>query len=49
MDKYSTYVGPGHWFELSDRYFRVGYGWETKEKLAAGLKNITSALSEAVE
>jgi len=49
MDKYSTYVGPGHWFELSDRYFRLGYGWEGKEKLAAGLKNITSALRESLE
>ena len=49
MDKYSTYVGPGHWFELSDRYFRLGYGWEAKEKLAVGLKNISSALRESLE
>lgn len=49
MDKYSTHVGPGHWFELSDRYFRLGYGWESKEKLAAGLKNIDSALRESLE
>ncbi|MGH9708016.1 MAG: aminotransferase class I/II-fold pyridoxal phosphate-dependent enzyme, partial [Candidatus Acidiferrales bacterium] len=44
LRKFSTYVGPGHWFELSDRYFRLGYGWEGKEKLARGLKNISSAI-----
>jgi aspartate/methionine/tyrosine aminotransferase len=49
LQEFSTYVGPGHWFELSDRYFRLGYGWETKEKLAAGLRNISSALAEALE
>lgn len=49
LQKFSTYVGPGHWFELSDRYFRLGYGWESKEKLAAGLRNISSALRESIE
>ncbi len=49
MDKYSTYVGPGHWFELSDRYFRLGYGWEPTEKLAPGLNNISSALNDCLE
>jgi len=49
LQKFSTYVGPGHWFELSDRYFRLGYGWETKEKLTAGLRNISSALRESLE
>jgi aspartate/methionine/tyrosine aminotransferase len=46
---YGTYVGPGHWFELPDRYFRLGYGWETKDRLAAGLRNISAALGASLE
>ena len=26
---HGTYVGPGHWFELDDRHFRLGFGWPT--------------------
>jgi len=37
-------VGPGHWFEMSDRYFRLGYGWPTRAELEAGLKGISTAL-----
>lgn len=39
-----TYVGPGHWFEMSDRYFRLGYGWPTRDDLADGLEAISRAL-----
>jgi aspartate/methionine/tyrosine aminotransferase len=45
--EYRTCVGPGRWFEMSDRYFRLGYGWEPNQKLATGLKNISSALELA--
>jgi aspartate/methionine/tyrosine aminotransferase len=41
---HAAYVGPGHWFEMPDRYFRVGYGWPTAEELAGGLAAISSAL-----
>lgn len=41
---HATYVGPGHWFEMPDRYFRLGYGWPTPEELAGGLAAISSAL-----
>jgi len=27
LAKYGTYVGPGHWFEVDDRHFRLGFGW----------------------
>ena len=47
QNKYRTSVGPGHWFEMSDRYFRLGYGWERKDKLVSGLRNISSALELA--
>ncbi len=39
-----TYVGPGHWFEMPDRYFRLGYGWPTAEELEGGLAGISAAL-----
>ena len=38
LEEFGTYVGPGHWFEMSDRYFRLGYGWEPTEKMIAGLR-----------
>ena len=47
--QFSTYVGPGPWFGLSDRYFRLGYGWEPFEKLSIGLANISSALEIATK
>lgn len=49
LNRFRTYVGPGHWFELNDRYFRLGYGWESKEKIVLGLKNISTALAASVE
>lgn len=46
-EKYKTFVGPGHWFEMDDRYMRIGFGWPEKEELKNGLGNISSALKEA--
>jgi aspartate/methionine/tyrosine aminotransferase len=40
---HGTYVGPGHWFELSDRYFRLGYGWPALAELHDGLAGLTAA------
>ena len=42
---HQTYVGPGHWFEESDRSFRLGFGWPTQQELKAGL----IALERAIE
>lgn len=39
-----TYVGPGHWFELPDVCFRLGYGWPSRDELQAGLQGISRAL-----
>ena len=47
LNKYSTYVGRGHWFEEDDRYMRIGYSWDKTEKLQKGLKNILKAAEEA--
>jgi aspartate/methionine/tyrosine aminotransferase len=44
LEEYGTYVGPGHWFEMSDRFFRLGYGWPTRFELEAGLGAISQAL-----
>jgi aspartate/methionine/tyrosine aminotransferase len=46
-DKYKTFVGPGHWFEMDRRYMRIGYGWPKTDELRRGLQNITRALKEA--
>jgi aspartate/methionine/tyrosine aminotransferase len=42
--QHGAYVGPGHWFEMSDRHFRLGYGWPTAEALEGGLLAISDAL-----
>ena len=39
-----TYVGAGHWFELPDVCFRLGYGWPTRVELKAGLRGISRTL-----
>ena len=44
---HGTYVGPGHWFEVSDRYFRLGFGWPTPAELAAGLEALLAAAGDA--
>ncbi|MGH3393387.1 MAG: hypothetical protein ACRDPO_01735 [Streptosporangiaceae bacterium] len=36
-------MGPGHWFEVSDRYFRLGYGWPSPAELRDGLAGLTAA------
>jgi aspartate/methionine/tyrosine aminotransferase len=44
LQEHGTYVGPGHWFEMPDTYFRLGYGWPTSDELEAGLVGISKAL-----
>jgi aspartate/methionine/tyrosine aminotransferase len=45
--RYSTFVGPGHWFEMDRRYMRVGYAWPRPEELTEGLENMRRTLEEA--
>ena len=47
-DKYGTFVGPGHWFEMDRRFMRIGYGWPKTEELKEGLAAISSALGEVL-
>ncbi|MEQ1785712.1 MAG: aminotransferase class I/II-fold pyridoxal phosphate-dependent enzyme [Acidimicrobiales bacterium] len=44
---HGTYVGPGHWFEVDDRHFRLGYGWPTEAELRAGLAGLSAAAAAA--
>lgn len=44
LEQYGTYVGPGHWFEMPDRYIRLGFGWPSKVQLAEGLAALTKAV-----
>ncbi|HWB27176.1 MAG TPA: pyridoxal phosphate-dependent aminotransferase [Chitinophagaceae bacterium] len=48
LQKYKTYVGPGHWFEQSKRNFRLGFGWETRAAFEKGLANIDKAIEESL-
>lgn len=43
LGEYGTYVGPGHWFEVDDRHFRLGFGWSSEKELRAGLDALTAA------
>ncbi len=47
LNKYATYVGRGHWFEEDARCIRIGYSWDTSDKLIKGLNNILKAIEEA--
>jgi len=47
LEKYSTYVGRGGWFEEGNRYMRIGYSWDKTEKLEKGLSNILKAIEES--
>jgi aspartate/methionine/tyrosine aminotransferase len=44
LGEHGTYVGPGHWFEMPDRYFRLGYAWPSADELEGGLAGISAAL-----
>ena len=44
VEELATVVGPGHWFERSDAYMRIGYGWPTRDRLVEGLGNISAAI-----
>ena len=48
LAEHGTYVGPGHWFEVDDRHFRLGFGWPTHAELAAGLTGLTDAAAASV-
>jgi len=44
---HGTYVGPGHWFGLDRRCFRLGFAWPETEELEAGLAGLLAAAAKA--
>jgi DNA-binding transcriptional MocR family regulator len=40
-------VGPGHWFEMDDRYMRIGFGYPTEAAMRQGLVNLDEAARHA--
>ncbi|HEV7526246.1 MAG TPA: aminotransferase class I/II-fold pyridoxal phosphate-dependent enzyme, partial [Acidimicrobiia bacterium] len=49
LAEYGTYVGPGHWFEVDDRHFRLGFGWPSEPELRAGLAALSAAADDSVD
>jgi aspartate/methionine/tyrosine aminotransferase len=48
LHRHGTYVGPGHWFEVDDRHFRLGFGWSSVDELHAGLAGLSAAAIDAI-
>lgn len=48
LEKYGTYTGPGHWFEMPRHYMRIGFGWPTVGQLKEGLCGIAESLRLAL-
>lgn len=48
LSEYKTYVGPGHWFEESDRSFRLGFGWPSQSELKDGLLGLEDAVKNSL-
>ena len=49
FSKYGTMVGPGHWFNMPDRFMRIGFAWVDKDILATGLNNISLCLNDCIQ
>lgn len=45
FDQCHTIVGPGHWFEQSDQYFRLGFGYAYETELIFGLTAIDKCVA----
>jgi aspartate/methionine/tyrosine aminotransferase len=43
LEEYRTIVGPGHWFEMDDRYMRIGFGHPDEAALRDGLAHVAEA------
>ncbi|MFN7654383.1 MAG: pyridoxal phosphate-dependent aminotransferase [Cyclobacteriaceae bacterium] len=43
---YHTVVGGGHWFEQSQRYMRIGFGYPSVNEFRIGLENVMSCVMD---
>jgi len=48
FSRYRTMVGPGHWFNMPDRFMRIGFAWNDAATLATGLDNISRCLDDCI-
>lgn len=48
LNKHKAYVGQGHWFQMNDRFFRLGFGWATTAEITKGLTAIQKSASPFV-
>ena len=48
LHTFKTYLGPGHWFEQSKLFFRLGFGWELESAFRQGLANIDLAIEQSL-
>lgn len=48
LTKHNAYIGPGHWFQMSDRFSRLGFGWATIAEIKKGLAAIQKSASPFV-
>lgn len=42
----AVWVGPGAWFGMEPRYFRLGWGWPEIDELELGLREIDAVIAE---
>jgi len=45
LTEHGTYVGPGHWFGLDRRGFRLGFAWPQTDELERGLAGLSAAVA----
>jgi aspartate/methionine/tyrosine aminotransferase len=49
LREHRTLVGPGHWFEMDDRYLRIGFGYPTEAALSEGLGHVEDAARRSAQ
>lgn len=48
-ETYKTFIAPGHWFEVDERFFRIGYGYPGESELKGGLQCVTAAIEDCIQ
>ena len=48
LAEYATFVGAGHWFDESDRSFRLGFGYLNAQDFREALHRLDQCLSDSI-
>jgi aspartate/methionine/tyrosine aminotransferase len=48
LSEYATFVGAGHWFDESDRSFRLGFGYLNAQDFREALHRLDQCLSDSI-